>query len=138
MSNIKLEEFANGALQEKFQDAMEKVLENLMDPNTPWKTKRKIQMEITITQNEDRDNTSVNVSVNTKLAPVKPIETMMAIGKDLKTGKVFCQEYGKQVRGQMSLDDFPEGIVVIDNKTVDTETGEIIEGKVVDMKQKKA
>ena len=106
MSKVKLEEFAGGALQEKFDDAMEKVLTNLMDPNTPWKSKRKISVEITFTQNEDRDDTVVNISVVPKLAPVKPIETMMAIGKDLATGKVFAEEYGKQIRGQMTLDDY--------------------------------
>lgn len=149
MSKVKLEEFAGGALQEKFDDAMEKVLTNLMDPNTPWKNKRKISVEITFTQNEDRDDTSVNVSVVPKLAPVKPIETKMAIGKDLATGKVFAEEYGKQIRGQMTLDEYekeksatekqPDDSrqVVIDGNVVDTETGEVT-GKVIDLRQREA
>lgn len=137
MSKVKLEEFANGALQEKFDDAMDKVLANLMDPNTPWKNKRKIQVEVTFEQNEDRDDTSVNVSVTTKLAPVKPISTKMAIGKDLKTGKLYAEEYGKQIRGQMSIDDYKDGLTVIDGNVVDTETGEVT-GNVIDLRQKKA
>lgn len=148
MSKVKLEEFAGGALQEKFDDAMEKVLTNLMDPNTPWKNKRKISVEITFTQNEDRDDTAVNVSVVSKLAPVKPIETKMAIGKDLATGKVFAEEYGKQIRGQMTLDDYEKQKVaekqpdesrqaIVDGNLVDTETGEIT-GKVIDLRRKEA
>lgn len=86
MSKVNLEEFAGGALQEKFDDAIEKVLSNLMDPNTPWKNKRKISIEVTFEQNEDRNDTSVNVSVVPKLAPVKPIATRMTIGKDIKSG----------------------------------------------------
>ena len=148
MNKVKLEGFAGGALQEKFDDAMEKVLTNLMDPNTPWKSKRKISVEITFTQNEDRDDTVVNVSVVPKLAPVKPIETMMAIGKDLATGKVFAEEYGKQIRGQMTLDDYEKQKLaekqptesreeIVEGNLVDVETGEIT-GKVIDLRQRNA
>lgn len=141
MSKVNLETFAGGALQEKFDDAFEKVLVNMMDPNTPWKNKRKITVEVTLEQNEDRDDTTVNVSVVPKLAPVKPIGTRMAIGKNLKTGEVFAEEYGSQCRGQMSMDDYQKqigGEVEVDGKTVDTDTGEIKEdNNVVDFRQVK-
>lgn len=139
MSKVNLETFAGGALQEKFDDAFDKVLINMMDPNTPWKNKRKITVEVTLEQNEDRDDTTVNVSVVPKLAPVKPIGTRMAIGKNLKTGEVFAEEYGSQCRGQMTMDDCQAlQSAEIDGKTVDTETGEITEeGKVVDFRQVK-
>lgn len=136
MSRVNLETFAGGALQEKFDDAMEKVLVNMTDPNTPWKNKRKITVEVTFEQNEDRDDSSVNVSVVPKLAPVKPVSTRMAIGKDLETGEVFAEEYGSQCRGQMTLDDYQDQIV--DGKTVDPETGEIREGsRVIDLRETK-
>lgn len=137
MSKVNLEEFAGGSLQEKFDDAIEKVLANLMDPNTPWKNKRKISIEVTFEQNEDRDDTSVNVSVVPKLAPVKPIATRMAIGKDIKSGEVFAQEYGSQCKGQMTMDDYSNNMQEIDGNMVDTETGEIIDtkNKVVDLRK---
>lgn len=139
MSRVNLETFAGGALQEKFDDAMEKVLVNMTDPNTPWKIKRKITVEVTFEQNEDRDDSTVNVSVVPKLAPVKPVSTRMAIGKDLETGEVFAEEYGSQCRGQMTLDDYQEQRdQVVDGKTVDTETGEIREGsRVIDLRETK-
>ena len=137
MSKVNLETFAGGALQEKFDDAMEKVLVNMTDPNTPWKIKRKITVEVTFEQNEDRDDSTVNVSVVPKLAPVKPVSTRMAIGKDLETGQVFAEEYGSQCRGQMTLDDYQRDQIV-DGKTVDTETGEIREGsRVIDLRETK-
>ena len=137
MSKVNLEEFAGGALQEKFDQAFEKTIQNMLDPNTPWKNKRKITVEITLEQNEDRSDTAVNVSVVMKLAPVKPVETRMVIGKNLKTGEVFAEEYGKQIRGQMSIDDYQTQEV--DGKTVDVETGEIKETeKVVDFRAKQA
>ena len=130
MSKVNLETFAGGALQEKFDDAMEKVLVNMMDPNTPWKNKRKIVVE---------DDSTVNVSVVSKLAPVKPVSTRMAIGKDLETGQVFAEEYGSQCRGQMTLDDYQsQQDQVVDGKTVDTETGEIREeSRVIDLREAK-
>lgn len=129
MARVNLETFAGGALQEKFDDAMEKVLQNMMDPNTPWKNKRKIMVEVTFEQDETRDDSSVEVSVIPKLAAVKPVKTRMAIGKDLATGKCYAEEYGSGIRGQMSFDDMHnEDEVMVDGKTVDPETGEIKEG----------
>lgn len=45
MSKVNLERFAGGALQEKFDFAMAQVVENMMDPNTPWKNKRENQYQ---------------------------------------------------------------------------------------------
>lgn len=134
-----METFASGALQEKFDDAMEKVLVNMTDPNTPWKNKRKIVVEVSFEQNEDRDDSTVHVSVVPKLAPVKPVSTRMAIGKDLATGEVFAEEYGSQCRGQMTLDDYQvQRDQVMDGKAIDTETGEIRdESRVIDFRETK-
>lgn len=138
MDLLKLENIAGGALQEKANAAMIKILENLQDPNTPWKNKRSITIKLSFTQNEDRDDTAVELSVDTKLAPVSPVVTRMAIGKDLNTGETYAQEYGKQIRGQMSLDLGQQGTVQIGSDTVDTETGEVIanvDNKVVDLRK---
>lgn len=40
-----------------------------------------------------------------KLAQPKPMSTRLAIGKDLRTDEIYVAEYGKQIKGQMSLDD---------------------------------
>lgn len=53
-ASMDLSKIANGALQEKFSEAFSKVLENLTDPNTPFKDKRNIQCQLTFTQNETR------------------------------------------------------------------------------------
>ncbi len=33
------------------------------------------------------------------------MSTRLAIGKDLRTDEIYVAEYGKQIKGQMSLDD---------------------------------
>lgn len=136
MELLSLQEIAGGALQDKVNAAMNKVLDNMQDPNTPWKNKRQINIKIAFVQNEERDDTAVEVSVETKLAPVSPVVTRMSIGKDLKTGENFASEYGKQVKGQMSISDYQTTQVVGDD-VVDTDTGEVV-GRVVDLRAKKA
>lgn len=140
MNLLSLKDLANGALQEKVDAAMQKVLENMQDPNTPWKNKRKINIKIAFVQNESRDDAAVEISVSTDTAPVSPVVTRMAIGKDLMSGKTYAQEYGRQIRGQMSLDEYSAqtgtACQQTDEESVDTETGEILsETKVIDMRK---
>lgn len=126
MQRTNLETFAGGALQEKFDDAMQKVLQNMLYPNTPYKNKRKITVDISFEQNEDRQDVSVNVSVVPKLAAVRPAETRMTIGKDLATGKCYAEEYGSGIKGQMSFDDLQaREESIVDGRAVDPATGEI-------------
>ena len=132
MEKFNLQEIAGGALQEKANQALQQVLNNMQNPNTPWKNKRAVTIKMTFTQNEDRDDSTCEISVDTKLAPVKPVETKFSLGKNLKTGEVEAVEYGPGIKGQMTLSDIiPKEDVVIDGKTIDTETGEIKDNNVI-------
>ncbi len=71
----------------------------------------------------------------------KPVETKFALGTNLATGEVLAEEYGPGIKGQISLDEYQKE-QQIDGKTVDTDTGEIIEDTkendgVVDFRQVK-
>jgi len=127
MKPLELKEMAGGALQEKANQALQEVFKNMQNPNTPWKNKRAVTIKMAFIQNEDRDDSTCEISVETKLAPVKPVETKFSLGKDIQTGEVEAVEYGPQIIGQMSLDDMQKKEVEVDGKTVDTETGEIKE-----------
>ena len=126
MKNVELKELVGGALQEQFGKSFEKIVENLQNPNTPYKNSREITIKLKFTQNEKRDDVKCAVLVSTKLAPQAPMETAFAIGKDLKTGELYAEEYGKQIKGQMHIDDMQK-TEVIDGQKVDTTTGEIVE-----------
>lgn len=119
---INLESFADGALAEKVNMALKDVLENIKDPNTEYKLKRKLTLDLTFTVGEDRELTEVDIATKTKLAPTKPVNTRIIIGTDGKGG-VLASEYKKQVPGQSVM-------------RVDEETGEIVttaEEKEVDL-----
>lgn len=133
MKKIELKELVGGALQEQFSESFEKVIENLQNPNTPYKNVREITIKLKFAQNEQRDDVKVGVLVSEKLAPQSPMETNFSIGKDLRTGETFAVEYGKQCRGQMNMEDVlqPEPV------NVDLETGEVLPestGNVVDFR----
>lgn len=135
---IKLEEIAGGALQENAQKAIAEIVTNMQDPNTPWKTKRSVTIKLAFIQNDDRSDSTCEISVEKKLAPVKPLETKFSIGKDILNGGVYMEEYGPQIRGQMSLEDYQKE-QIIENNIVDTDTGEIIgKANVTDFKAKEA
>lgn len=125
MQKISLANIMGGALQEQFQKSMEKVFNNLQDPNTPFKNTREICIKLKFTQNEKRDDVSCDVQVTEKLAPMGGLKTGFVLGKDLRTGQVYAEEYGKQCHGQMALS-------AID---VNPETGEVVEpDKVVNLR----
>lgn len=138
---ISLHDVAGGALQEKVNQAFEQVMKNMQDPNTPWKNKRKINLCLTFIQNEDRTDCTCDISVDTKLAAVKPVSTKFCTEKDVSTGEIFAQEYGPGIKGQMSFDDVEgkteEKTVEVDGNIVDTETGEIVKDSVIDLRAAK-
>lgn len=119
---INLETFADGALTEKMNIALKEVLENIADPNTDYKIKRKLTLEMTFAAGEDRELTEVSIIAKTKIAPNKPIATKIVIGTDGKGG-ILASEYKKQIPGQSIM-------------RVDEETGEVLttaEEKIVDL-----
>ena len=134
MEKIELKELVGGALQEQFAKSFEKVIENLQNPNTPYKNVREITIKLKFQQNEHRDDVKVGISVGEKLAAQSPMETSFSIGTDLSTGEVYAVEYGKQIRGQMSIND----VQPRSGEHIDPVTGEILEeqpANVIDLRK---
>lgn len=125
---IRLDEIAGGAVQEKANQAFTEVIENMLDPNTPWETSRELTIKIKLSQNESRDDLKIAISVNKKLAGSRPVNTNMYVGKDLDTGNVYVQEYGPQIKGQYSIND-------MDGQT--TEDSHSDDGGIVDFQKKR-
>lgn len=111
---LNLETFANGALAERMNQALKEVLENIADPNTDTKPKRKLTLELTFQSDEERELTEVEITAKVKLAPRSSISTKILIDKDLD-GEVLGTEFKKQVKGQTYM-------------KVDEETGEVFMG----------
>lgn len=139
MNKVNLNEIVGGALQEQFARSFERVVDNLQNPNTPFKNVREITIKLKFTQNEKRDDVKCSINVSEKLAAQAATETSFAIGKDLQTGELYAEEYGKQIRGQMNLKDYETPVQKIGGDVVDTETGEILKSDtVVDFRKAQA
>ena len=108
MLHVDLTQLAGGTLQEKFDREITRVVENMQDPNTPFNEKRGIAINLSFHQNEQRDDAKIEISVKSKLAGVISAKTNFAMGKDLETGQVIVNEYGKQIPGQMSFSDMAD------------------------------
>lgn len=158
-TGISLETLAGGALAEKVDDAVRQVVENIQNPNTEAKIKRRICITIDFAPSKTRQLANTKISVTTKLAPTEAIDTQMFMGVDIRTGELGISEIGDQINGQMNLADFsqpkeapeekpaeerpagkPLDLKNRPGKDVDPETGEIIEEseKVVNIGQRAA
>lgn len=109
MPNVNLHEFASGALQEQFDREFQIVAANIYDPNTKVRYKREINIKMTLETNEDRDDVTTSIQTSSKLAPMKPIETHLFIGRDPKTSRMIAAEFSKgQMIGQLEVNDITD------------------------------
>ncbi|MBU8597285.1 replication terminator protein [Alkalihalobacillus clausii] len=101
---VDLNEFANGAVMERFNIELQKVLENIADPNTDPKKARKLNITVTLKADGERDIASVGIQAKTTLAPAKDIETKIVIDQD-QAGKIIGKELRSGIKGQTYFDE---------------------------------
>lgn len=92
MHMTELKDIAGGALMENAKAAIEQVVRNMVDVNTPYKNKRQVIIKLTFEQTEDREDAQCKIDVSTKLAPVKPLKTSFNFGRDLETNEIYVEE----------------------------------------------
>nr|WP_278429971.1 replication terminator protein [Brevibacillus laterosporus] len=96
---FKLDDFANGALAEKFNIEAQRVLENIADPNTDPKKARTITLSVTLKADENRELAMVDINSKASLAPAKGVQTKIIMDRDSK-GKVVGAELKSGAVGQ--------------------------------------
>ena len=131
MRHFNLETFAGGELSRQINRDIEAVMRNVVDPNTDVKAKRKITVTIEFKPNEQRNFITTNENSKPTLAPALGAVTALGVQQDLTSGAIDVAEIGSKM---------PEATVKVEGKTVDTETGEIMEkgSKVVDLRKREA
>ena len=98
-----LDELMDGALTERFNYEMRRVLQNVFDPNTKSKAKRQIQIVIDITPNENRNAAEFKVDVKSKIAPIEAVAQTVMLYQD-DCGNVTATEITNQAPGQIDMD----------------------------------
>lgn len=80
-ADLNLDTIAKGAIPERFRHVLQGVLDNILDPNTEAKDKRRIVIEITFRPTEERTRMDVDADVSAKLAPPKGATAQAYIGQ---------------------------------------------------------
>lgn len=83
----------DGVAEELFGEEFHKVLENMLDINTPTKSKRVLKLIFTFLPNEDRNMMNFEVHPETKLAPTNGYASQAFIGR--QNGIASAKEYRK-------------------------------------------
>lgn len=102
---LNLKDIANGAVQELFENELDKILENIKDPNTSLKKARKLTINFTFKPlQDDRDIVSVDINTKSTLAQVEGVATQILIDKD--ENRLSAVEFNKNtMKGQQVLED---------------------------------
>ena len=139
MKHIDLEQFAGGKLSVQLNKALEKITENVQDPNTDAQKVRKINVSISFRPNDERNFVATTVETKLSLAPELGATTSLSMGRDLRTGEVEAVEIFNQTPGQMNVDDVIDQEEDETPKAFDPDTGEIYEpsNKVIDLRKAK-
>lgn len=139
MKHFNLEEFAGGKLSVQLNKALEKVTENIQDPNADAQKVRKINVSISLRPNDERNFVSTTVETKLSLAPELGATTALSMGRDLRTGEVEAVEIFNQIPGQMNVEDVIGQEEDEPQKAFDPDTGEIYEpsNKVIDLRKAK-
>ena len=102
---LNLKDIANGAVQELFENELDKILENIKDPNTSLKKARKLTINFTFKPlQDDRDIVSVDINTKSTLAQVEGVATQILIDK--AENRLNAVEFNKNtMKGQQVLED---------------------------------
>lgn len=97
LNEVSLVNLGNGAAVELFTEELGKVLQNIADPNTPWKETRVIDLRVKVTpSSEERSGAFVEISAGSKLAHNKPFATHVLVGIDGQEIKAYENAPAKQ------------------------------------------
>jgi hypothetical protein len=118
---INLSSFAEGAVAERFNAELQKILENIADPNTDAAKVRKLTLTLSFKADEKRDIVVTSVQAKSALSPAKHIETKIVMDLDNR-GNVTGAELKSGIKGQSYITEDGE---------VETDVGE----KVISFKQ---
>lgn len=82
MNQKSILEMARGALMERADYELQKVIENIMDPNTPATKRRKLTVTLDFVPDDSRTMVKIATSVKSTLAVTTPISSVFSVQAD--------------------------------------------------------
>jgi hypothetical protein len=95
-------EMAHGAIAERADYEMARIIENILDPNTAATKKRTVTLTLEILPDAERQNLSMKCTAKSKLEPTNPVSTTLYITTD-ESGGMAVVELTPQIPGQLDL-----------------------------------
>lgn len=105
MSEIKRESIlsmAQGAIEEKVDYEVSRVIDNIMDVNTKPDATRKIVITLEFKPDAERRHIGISASAKSTLVPTSPASTSVLITTD-GNGEMVVAEMVPQIPGQFSI-----------------------------------
>lgn len=97
-------EMARGAIMERVDYEMSRILDNIMDANTKATGKRKLTLTIELQPDDERCNIGASITAKSTLCPTNPVRTSLYLTGSELDGSVQAVEMVPQVPGQLGLD----------------------------------
>lgn len=91
-----------GAIEERVDYEVNKVIDNILDPNTKATAKRKITLTLVLTPDEDRRIISLQAVAKATLIPTNPVSSALCVTAD-KNGQMTIVEMTPQIPGQRDI-----------------------------------
>lgn|SRR5690625_3642224 len=101
---LPLSKLANGAIQEKLDYELQKIFNNIHDPNTKATNKRTVTIKLDFIPDENRQTVTLESNFSTKLADIQGVATTVLTGKDLDSGYIQAKELKSSIPGQTFFD----------------------------------
>lgn len=95
-------QMARGAIMERVDYEMAKIIDNILDPNTAPTSKRKLTLTLEFLPDSDRTTISVSTTAKSTLVPTNAVPTSLYITGD-ECGEVTAVEMIPNIPGQMNL-----------------------------------
>lgn len=94
-------QMARGAIEERIDLEMARIIDNILDPNTKATAKRKLTVVFEIQPDSERQTLNVFTTAKSTLAPTNPVATALYVGK--VNGQVQAVEMTAQLPGQLDI-----------------------------------
>lgn len=92
-------QMARGAIQERADYEMSRLLANILDANTSPTAKRKLTITLELKPDDARQNISVSVTAKSALAPTNPVVTSLYVADNDNVVEMV-----PQIPGQFGID----------------------------------
>lgn len=101
---LDLSSIADGGLQEKLNNELARVIENILDPNTDPTVKREVSIKLVLKPNDQWNSVDTIMEVKSKLAPQVKLSTTILVGQNYETGEIHANELLSAMPGQTFFD----------------------------------